>query len=247
MTEPTAPDHRPSAEAPRGARGRTALLITAAMAAGALAGTLALYGIRGQWGNAERAAGSTVIKSDANAPRGAGDSGCADAVRHAARLKGLATGEIAALSLAQDPRRIPDLSFTDAEGRPVSLADFKGKTLLVNLWATWCVPCRKEMPALDRLQQTLGGPAFEVVAINLDTRDPTRPQAFLKEIGVTSLAFFSDPANKSFQALRTAGRGFGLPTTLLVDAQGCELGFLAGPAEWSSEDAKALIKAAIAG
>lgn len=245
MTEPTAPDRRPSAEAPKGARGRAVLLIAGAMAAGALVGTLALYGIRGHGGNAQPSPAAQSVTADA--PRGAKDPACAGAVGRAERLKGLVKGEIAALSLAQEPRRVPDLTFADAEGRTVSLADFKGRTLLINLWATWCVPCRKEMPALDQLQQALGGPSFEVVAINLDSRDPAKPKTFLKDIGVTSLAFFSDPASKSFQALRTVGRGFGLPTTLLVDGQGCELGFLAGPAEWSSEDAQALIKAAMSG
>lgn len=93
----------------------------------------------------------------------------------------------------------------------------------------------------------MGGPGFEVVAINLDTRDPDKPRAFLNEIGVRHLRSFADPATKSFQALRAVGRGFGLPTTLLVDAQGCEVGFLAGPAEWASAEAKALVQAAAAG
>ncbi len=113
--------------------------------------------------------------------------------------------------------------------------------MLFNLWATWCVPCRKEMPALDALQAKLGGPAFEVVAVNIDTRDPDKPHAWLKEVGIDRLAYYADPSAKVFQDLKVAGKAFGMPTTLLVDAAGCEIGTLAGPAEWASEDAIKLV------
>ncbi|WP_247658222.1 thiol:disulfide interchange protein TlpA [Aquabacter sp. L1I39] len=246
MTEPTAP-HTPDAEAPKKGKAGAVLLVGGAMLAGALVGALALYGMNGLPGNAPLppAASSASAQAEANAAAPIKDPNCAGAVTLAERLKPYARGEIAALSLAQEPRRIPDLTFANAEGKPMSLRDFEGKLLLVNLWATWCVPCRKEMPALDALQKDLGGDRFEVVAINLDTRDPEKPKAFLKEIGIKSLGFFADSGTKSFQALRAAGRGFGLPTTLLVDANGCEVGFLAGPAEWASEDAQALVKAAL--
>ncbi len=117
--------------------------------------------------------------------------------------------------------------------------------MLVNLWATWCVPCRKEMPALDALEEKLGGPNFEVVAVNIDTRDPQKPLAFLKDAAVTHLAYYSDPSAKVFQDLKLAGKAFGMPTTLLVAPSGCELGIMAGPAEWASEDGVKLISAAI--
>ena len=81
------------------------------------------------------------------------------------------------------------------------LQNWRGRTVLLNLWATWCVPCRKEMPALDALQQRLGGPDFEVVAVNIDTRDPDKPKAFLKEVGITKLAYYADPTAKTFQDL----------------------------------------------
>ncbi|HMK71176.1 MAG TPA: TlpA disulfide reductase family protein, partial [Xanthobacteraceae bacterium] len=99
---------------------------------------------------------------------------CAAAVATAGRIAPLAHGEIAALTLARTPFRLPDLAFKDAEGRERTLKDWQGRTVLLNLWATWCVPCRKEMPALDALQTRLGGPDFEVVAINIDTRDPQK-------------------------------------------------------------------------
>jgi thiol-disulfide isomerase/thioredoxin len=117
--------------------------------------------------------------------------------------------------------------------------------VLLNLWATWCVPCRKEMPTLDALEGRLGGAKFQVVAVNIDTRNPDRPKAFLKEIGINKLAYYADPDAKTFQDLKAIGRAFGMPTTVLVDPQGCEIGTIAGPAEWASDDAVKLIKAAL--
>ncbi|MFG1412530.1 TlpA disulfide reductase family protein [Xanthobacter sp. VTT E-85241] len=254
MTEPTLPPAPPEhrAEPARGGKGRMLAVVAGAALAGAVAGALALYGMNALPGNAPTltAASSPTNSQVAAAPESgssARDPACAPAVEAAKRLAPLAKGEIAAFTLATEPRRLPPLSFADGTGTPKTLADFKGKTLLVNLWATWCVPCRKEMPALDRLEQTLGGANFQVVAINLDTRDAEKPKAFLKEIGISSLAFYADSGTKTFQALRAVGRGFGLPTTLLVDDQGCELGYLAGPAEWASEDAQHLIKSALGG
>ncbi len=127
----------------------------------------------------------------------------------------------------------------------MTLADFKGRTVLLNLWATWCVPCRREMPTLDALEGELGGKEFQVVAVNIDTRNPDKPKKFLKDIGVKHLAFYADPSAKAFQDLKSIGRAFGMPTTLLVDPHGCEIGAIAGPAEWASKDAVALIKAAL--
>jgi thiol-disulfide isomerase/thioredoxin len=147
--------------------------------------------------------------------------------------------------VAHTPFRVPDLAFKDAEGRDRTLAQWQGRTVLLNLWATWCVPCRREMPALDALQDRLGGPKFEVVAIDIDTRDPAKPLAFLKDVGVTHLAYYSDQSAKVFQDLKAAGKAFGMPTTLLVDGVGCEIGEVAGPAEWASEDGVKLVSAAI--
>jgi len=115
----------------------------------------------------------------------------------------------------------------------------------LNLWATWCVPCRKEMPALDALEGKLGNDKFQVVAVNIDTRNLDKPKAWLQEIGVKRLGYYADSSAKVFQDLKAVGRAFGMPTTLLVDAKGCELGVLAGPAEWASEDAIKLVEAAL--
>src|SRR6188474_3059136 len=123
-----------------------------------------------------------------------GDPACTGAVELARRIAPLAHGEVAALTMAAAPLRLPDIAFEDAEGKPRKLSDWRGKTVLVNLWATWCVPCRKEMPALDSLQALLGGPDFEVVAVNIDTRDPEKPKAWLKEVGIERLANNAIPA-----------------------------------------------------
>src|SRR4051794_15759560 len=175
----------------------------------------------------------------------AGDSACAGAVDLARKIAPLAHGEVAALTMATSPQRLPDLAFEDAEGKPRKLSDWRGKTVLVNLWATWCVPCRKEMPALDNLQAKLGGKDFEVVAVNIDTRDPEKPKNFLKEANLTRLGYFTDSKAKVFQDLKSIGKALGMPTSVLVDGQGCEIANLAGPAEWASDDAIKLIKAAV--
>ena len=176
--------------------------------------------------------------------RPAGDQACQAAVATAARIAPLIKGEVAALTAATVPLRLPDLVFEDAGGAPRKLSDFRGKTVLLNLWATWCVPCRKEMPALDRLQAKLGGDDFQVVAVNIDTRDPEKPKAFLNDARLTQLAYFSDQKAKVFQDLKAIGRALGMPTSVLLDRNGCEIATIAGPAEWDSSDAVALIQAA---
>src|SRR5579872_1775358 len=128
----------------------------------------------------------------AHRPSNPANAACAGAVNTAKRIAPLVRGEVAALAVAQTPFRVPDLTFKDAQGRDLKLADWRGRTVLLNLWATWCVPCRREMPALDALQALLGGADFEVVAVNIDTRDPNKPLAFLKEVTIAHLAYYSD-------------------------------------------------------
>ena len=178
---------------------------------------------------------------------GAGNSApeCRAAKMVSERLTPLARGEVAAVTVAKDPKPLPDLAFTGPDGTQRTLAGYKGRTVLVNLWATWCVPCRQEMPALDKLQAALGGPDFEVVAVNIDTRNLDRPKTWLKEAGVEKLAYYADPEAKVFQDLKRVGKAVGMPTTLLVDPQGCELALLSGPAEWASEDALKLVRTAL--
>ena len=174
-----------------------------------------------------------------------GDPACRAAVATAKRIAPLAHGEVAALTMASKPLKLPDLAFQDGDGKPKKLSDWRGKTVLVNLWATWCVPCRREMPALNTLQTKLEGPNFEVVAINIDTRDPEKPKDFLKAANLTRLGNYSDPKATVFQDLKSIGRALGMPTSVLVDGQGCEIATIAGPAEWDSDDAVKLIEAAV--
>jgi hypothetical protein len=101
------------------------------------------------------------------------------------------------------------------------------------------------MPALDRLQAELGGPGFEVVAVNVDTRDPQKPKAWLETNGIRNLAYYADPTGRLLQALQRSGHVVGLPTTVLFDATGCEVALLKGPAEWASPEALALVRAAL--
>ena len=153
-------------------------------------------------------------------------------------------GEVAAMQVAKTPKRLPPISFASPAGQK-SMIDFGGKTVLFNLWATWCVPCRAEMPALDHLQKTLGGDQFEVLALNMDTRNPEKVPQWLKENGIAALALYTDTEGKAFQTLRKESLVTGLPTTFLVDAKGCVLGGMAGPAEWDSADALALLSSVI--
>ncbi len=165
---------------------------------------------------------------------------CASTRTVISRLEPLVHGQIAALALSNAPQPMPDLTFAGADGKTVKLSDFRGRDLLLNLWATWCVPCRSEMPALDRLEAKDGGPEFQVVAVNVDTARLDRPKAFLREIGVKHLAFYADSTANVFETLKEDGKVLGLPTTILVDKNGCDIGTMAGPAKWDSPDALAL-------
>jgi thiol-disulfide isomerase/thioredoxin len=216
----------PSSDARSFAKKRLAVMAVGTLA-GVAFGLAAVYGV------------STLTRN------ASGDAACKPAAEMANRLKPLIKGEIAALAPATTPVRVSDLAFKDAEGKERKLSEWGDRLVLLNLWATWCVPCRKEMPALDDLQKKLGGPAFEVVAVNIDTRDADKPKAWLKEVGIGNLTYYADPTAKIFQDLKAMGKAFGMPTTLLVDGKGCEVATLAGPAEWASEDAVRFIEAAL--
>ena len=137
---------------------------------------------------------------------------------------------------------MPAASFINGNGATVSLDDWRGKVVLLNLWATWCVPCRKEMPALDRLQGALGSSDFEVVALSIDRAGAAGARRFLDSIGIKNLKLYADPTAKLANTFRAPG----LPMTILVDRQGREAGRLIGPAEWDSAEAQALITKALA-
>ena len=153
----------------------------------------------------------------------------------------LSQGEMAAFVFKKAPEALPALSFVDGTGSERRLADWKGKVVLLNLWATWCAPCRKEMPALDRPQQALGSDRFEVVALSVDRGGAEASRKFLDQIGIKALKLYVDPTARASFDLKAVG----LPATLLIDGEGREIGRLTGPAEWDSPDAKRLIEAAL--
>jgi thiol-disulfide isomerase/thioredoxin len=209
---------------------KRAAIVLAGGVAGVVAGLAGVYGI------------ATLTR---NAGGDAAAGACKPAMELARKVAPFAKGEVAAVNIAKSPLSVPDLAFQDATGKALTLADWRGRTVLLNLWATWCVPCRKEMPSLDALQAKLGGANFEVVTVNIDTRDVEKPKTWLKEVGVHKLAYYADPAAKTFQDLKSVGRAFGMPTTILISPEGCEIGTIAGPAEWASDDAMKLIEAAL--
>jgi len=173
------------------------------------------------------------------------DPTCAAAVAAAGRLAPVAVGEVAAFRPdAGNGSALRDLAFQRPDGSVVRLADFTGTPVLLNLWATWCVPCREEMPALDRLAGATGD-RLEVVAVSLDTGGAEKPRAFLDEIGVGRLDLYVDPKLNLINDIKRLGLRGGLPTTFLVDEAGCQIGVMEGPAEWDSPDALRLIEAAV--
>jgi thiol-disulfide isomerase/thioredoxin len=216
-----------SDDKPRTSATRRIALIVLGGVVGVAVGLAGVYGIGRLAGNA------------------AADPACQAAVETARQMAPLVRGEVAAVSVAGAPKSLPPLAFKDGQGAAKSLADWHGRTVLLNLWATWCVPCRKEMPALNALQRKLGGADFEVVSINIDTRDTDKPREWLKNVGVDTLAYYADNSARVFQDLKAIGKAFGMPTTLIVDRNGCELAALAGPAEWASDDALKLVTAAL--
>lgn len=170
----------------------------------------------------------------------------ANVVAKANEIGKSALGDVAAMVALEEPKLMPEHQFIDPDGNAQSLDMFKGKITLVNLWATWCAPCREEMPDLSELQTAKKGADFEVVTINIDRGDRNKPEGFLNEIGVDNLPLYQDSTMGIFNALKKEGLAFGLPVTLLVDENGYILASMNGPAHWSSPDALNYIDAAIA-
>ena len=204
-------------------------LLAVAAIAGVIAGGVAVY-MRGM--------------ADGNGPAVAAVD-CAPAKASIARLDPLAKGQVAAFITEKDGRDLSLPAFKGPDGKDITLAAYAGKVQLINLWATWCGPCREEMPALNTLQKELGGEKFQVTTINLDTGDASKPKDFLAEEKIDALPLHQDATLSSFNQLKKAGIAIGLPATVLIDGRGCMLGALNGPAAWASDDAKALIRAAV--
>lgn len=160
----------------------------------------------------------------------------------AGSLKGLNKGHMTAFVVQPTPKDLKPIQFTDENGAPKTLKDWSGKVVLLNLWATWCGPCREEMPYFDSLKEKLGSDNFDMVAISIDRGGREKPKKFLEEINIQHLKLYHDPTARINLSLNA----FGMPTTILINKDGKEIGRLAGPAKWDSEDAMRLIKAAIA-
>ena len=185
--------------------------------------------------------------SDNGKPQATGDSMPSEAAKPGGAagtgpLGGLNKGAMAALLVRPRPLDLPPFEFADGNGAAKTLADFAGKVVLLNIWATWCVPCREEMPALDKLETELGGKDFAVVAVNVDKGGPDKARAFLADTGATRLTLYTDSSGKLFAALKAVG----MPTTLMLDRDGKEIARLIGPADWSSAEAKRVVEATIA-
>lgn len=139
------------------------------------------------------------------------------------------------------PRALPDIEFKDREGKDLRLSHFKGKVVLLNVWATWCPPCRREMPTLDKLQGVLGGKDFEVIALSIDRAGVHAVDAFFMETGVKHLRLYIDQSMAAMRKLAVVG----LPTTLLIDREGREVWRYAGAAEWDSDEWMGEVRKAI--
>jgi thiol-disulfide isomerase/thioredoxin len=202
-----------------------------------------------RWGAlAAVAVAAVAIYVSLDAQSNTADAACAAATERAAALDGLAAGQVAAFRVVANSASMTGVGFQTPGGEPRTLADFAGRVVLLNLWATWCVPCREEMPALDALEATLGGDAFQVLAVSIDTVDtPDGPREFYAEYGIAALELYVDPSARLLSDLRSIGIRGGLPTTILLDENGCTLGIVEGPADWAGPDALALIGAAIGG
>jgi thiol-disulfide isomerase/thioredoxin len=221
-------------QAPRQSALRTAAISLATAAIAAVVGFAAVYVTLGRPDNAAAppqaplAAAAQAPTAPQEAPKGPGTNP-------------LSQGHMAAFVFRKAPETLPEIKFQDAEGRERTLADWRGKVVLLNLWATWCLPCRKEMPSLDRLQAALGSDKFEVVALSVDRKGVDASKKFLDETKVERLGLYVDATARAISELRVVG----LPATLLLDTQGREIGRLLGPAEWDSEDAQRLIRSVL--
>ncbi|MGH1355994.1 MAG: TlpA family protein disulfide reductase [Thalassovita sp.] len=156
-----------------------------------------------------------------------------------AALEALRVGDMKKLNLHSTVKQVPDTVFFAEDGTEMTLATYQGKTVLLNFWATWCAPCREEMPSLAALQDEFGGEDFDVVTIATGRNPPPAMKKFFDEINVTNLPLHRDPK----QALARKMAVLGLPVTVILNAEGQEIGRLLGDADWHSQEARALIAA----
>ena len=131
----------------------------------------------------------------------------------------------------ETPRAVAAESFMDGRGGTLTMADFKGQVVVLNIWATWCLPCREEMPSLDRLQATLGGEEFQVVALSIDKTGLREIEYFFEDFDLDNLTIYRDEEQKLYDELGIIA----IPTSLIIDREGREIGRMIGPATWDSE------------
>jgi thiol-disulfide isomerase/thioredoxin len=158
-----------------------------------------------------------------------------------ADLEALREGSMKKLAFAAEPSAVPSTTFTDASGAEHSLADWRGKYVLVNFWATWCAPCRKELPELDALNRDFGGEDFAVVTIATGRNPVPAIERLFAEVGVESLPILLDPK----QALSRDMGVLGLPVSVILGPEGHEIARMSGDAEWNSDSARAIIGALV--
>ncbi|WP_245759155.1 TlpA family protein disulfide reductase [Tranquillimonas alkanivorans] len=170
-------------------------------------------------------------------------TGANGALADTSALEALREGDMRKLTFHSEPQAASDATFTDPEGGEHALSDYAGKHVLLNFWATWCAPCREEMPALDALQAELGGETFEVVPVATGRNTLAGIEDFFGEEGIETLPILLDPK----QALARDMAVFGLPVTVILDPEGREIGRLQGGADWAGDSAKAILRALIAG
>lgn len=151
-------------------------------------------------------------------------------------------GTVAHFSLSNPRPPAPRVAFQDGSGREVPLADFKGQVVLLNFWATWCVPCLKEMPSLDRLERNLGGGSFTVLPVSIDREGKAAVEAYFKRLNISNLGVFLDPEMRTVFSFGVKD----LPVSVLIDRSGRIVGRMVGPAEWDSADAEALVRYVVA-
>ncbi|MEM7214707.1 MAG: TlpA disulfide reductase family protein [Pseudomonadota bacterium] len=212
---------------------RSLIFITAALFVAGI-GVYVMYGIPG---NTDQSIAGNVDTS--------GAASCELSVARGKSLDQSALGAVAAFRPISEPVDVGYISFVDAAGNPKTLAEWRGQTVLFNLWATWCPPCREEMPWFEELQAKKGSDKFQVLPVSIDLGDASKPKRFYEETGLKALPFMHDNTMEAFQSLKKKAIALGMPTTLLVDTNGCALGVINGPAHWNSPDAEVLIDAAI--